>query len=55
MNQNVKNVNLKELSENNKNLNKMLKDYQNFCQKYFGDSTPIASNESRKIKFFNEN
>lgn len=37
------------------NLPKMLKDYQQFCQKYFGNTTPIASMDPEKIdKIFGE-
>lgn len=37
------------------NLPKMLKDYQQFCQKYFGNTTPIASMDPEKIdKMFGE-
>ena len=30
-------------SKNKKNLDKMLREYQSFCKKYFGESTPIGS------------
>lgn len=40
---------------NKNNLPKMLKDYQLFCQKYFGNTTPIASmSQERFEKVFNE-
>ena len=30
-------------SKNKKTLEKMLREYQTFCKKYFGESTPIGS------------
>ena len=40
---------------NKNNLPQMLKDYQLFCQKYFGNTTPIASmSQERFEKVFNE-
>ena len=40
-----KNTNKNKLKKDKENLNKMLKDYQNFCQKFFGNSTLISSME----------
>ena len=37
-----KNTNKNKLKKDKENLNKMLKDYQNFCQKFFGNSTLIS-------------
>lgn len=31
------------------NLNLMMKDYKNFCEKYFGNSTPIAAIEQNQF------
>ena len=42
-------------SKNKKNLDKMLRDYQTFCKKYFGESTPIGSmTEERMNKLLEE-
>ena len=42
-------------SQNKKNLDKMLRDYQNFCKKYFGESTPIgAISEERMNKILED-
>ena len=40
-----KNTNKNKIKKDKENLNKMLKDYQNFCQKFFGNSTLISSME----------
>ena len=42
-------------SQNKKNLDKMLRDYQTFCKKYFGESTPIgAISEERMNKILED-
>ena len=42
-------------SKNKKLLDKMLRDYQSFCKKYFGESTPIGSmTEERMNKLLEE-
>ena len=43
-------------SKNKKYLDKMLREYQTFCKKYFGESTPIGSmTEERMNKLLEEN
>ena len=43
-------------SSNKKNLNNMLRDYQKFCQRYFGNTTPIAAMPQEQFeKIFNYN
>ena len=42
-------------SKNKENLNKMMRDYQNFVKKYFGEATPISSmTEERMNKLLEE-
>ena len=43
--QNKNIINKNKIKKDKENLNKMLKDYQNFCQKFFGNSTLISSME----------
>lgn len=45
-----------EYAKNKKDMNKMMRDYQNFVKKYFGNSTPIGSmSEERMNEILNEN
>ena len=49
-------------SKNKKSLEKMLREYQTFCKKYFGESTPIGSMTEERMnklledeKFYRQN
>ena len=41
-------------SQNKKNLDKMLRDYQTFCKKYFGESTPIGAISEERMNIILE-
>ena len=43
INSNNKVIGSSTYSKNKKSLEKMLREYQTFCKKYFGESTPIGS------------